>query len=674
MAIDLRAVTTCNLGPLISASISDDYIQGNGLIKIKGSCELAGIYTPPAGTEVTFSYTKSGVTRNVPRRLRVLSSFADPFQRVTQIQLGCKLTYLENLKPRLPTNVYDDPENEGLDPLEPPLVSPPIYGSSVMVKCLAALGIVATNVPLTSRFAVQEFDLSSGYVNVLSDLLVSESYCGYLDYNEILQVFFLGQSGGTGALLNSSDLISIGPIGVGGSPAERVTVKYESLELEPEDGTQITEPTEEEEAPDSFLELTSGGQRFSDNIKEDPAVNNDESAWYQPDITLTSSSDSIIVPYSDADGNYSEQFYPGLSISESITTYELKRIQLTDDQGRYTEEQLKNFQTFRITTELRSSASVMSSLYSELLSRGGNPGNYQVFTQSLEEFSYDNFGNESSRKLTKTASGEHIIGALGIDLIYDNPDNPDVFSVVTIPPQVLDEIIEVYNFSGTDIFGAYTSSITLRYVPYYKTLAGQQATSRAREFIGNVTDANSHIGAMTSGVYLLDRTVEFSRSARTPENRPTTPEQTVGFFASSSGDPYNNYKTSDTADLEVDTGSPDDATSLELELPYAPDDVFVPEEGSNATSGRYFVSKGYANLVASRFARVQNRLLFGNQRGMNIQIAPEKLPAAPFSPIFIEAAGAIALYRLNAASWTIDSNGLVCSSDAIFWGTAGAVV
>ena len=76
MAIDIRATVSCSVGgtdvTLISASISDDYVQGTGLIKCKGSCEISGVITPAVGTAVTFSYTKSGVTRRIPRKLRVL--------------------------------------------------------------------------------------------------------------------------------------------------------------------------------------------------------------------------------------------------------------------------------------------------------------------------------------------------------------------------------------------------------------------------------------------------------------------------------------------------------------------------------------------------------------------------------------------------------------------------
>jgi hypothetical protein len=47
------------------------------------------------------------------------------------------------------------------------------------------------------------------------------------------------------------------------------------------------------------------------------------------------------------------------------------------------------------------------------------------------------------------------------------------------------------------------------------------------------------------------------------------------------------------------------------------------------------------------------------------------MPAAPFDPIFVQAAGLTALYRVNGNQWAFDSNGIVCSTDALYWGVAG---
>jgi len=243
MTIDIRANVTCSLGDLISGSISDDYIQGNGLVKTKGNCEINGILTPKPGTVVTFSYSRSGSSKQIPRKLRVLSSFADPFRNTTQVELGCKLTYLEGLAP-MPLD--DEGQKAELDARRqhclngyvdyPPnsQVPYPINASAVMNECLQKLKITASSVPLTNVFMIDKFDLSAGYVEVLSNLLLSESYFGYLDANETLQVVSLSGDGGNGPNIDATALIDLGPIGVGDLPAETVLVRYEALKLDRE--------------------------------------------------------------------------------------------------------------------------------------------------------------------------------------------------------------------------------------------------------------------------------------------------------------------------------------------------------------------------------------------------------------------------------------------------------
>ncbi len=230
MAIDIRAVVTCSLGTLISASLSDDYIQGTGLVKTKGSCEISGLITPAIGTAVTFSYTKGGVTRAVPRKLRVLSSFADPFRRTTQVELGCKLTYLQDLQEPLKWDYTDDPLNAGVDAGDAEIVTIPLYASSIAAQCLAGMGIGGST-PLTNTFSIAQFDFSAGYASILSDLLVSECYCAYLDATEVLQAIDLSTAGGTGPVITSAQIIDVAPIGVGQLPGDAVTVSYSTLKL-----------------------------------------------------------------------------------------------------------------------------------------------------------------------------------------------------------------------------------------------------------------------------------------------------------------------------------------------------------------------------------------------------------------------------------------------------------
>ena len=73
MPNDIRAISACSLGVIVGgAEINDDNINGGaGLIKTTGSVTIDGLITPAIGTSVTFSYTKSGTTRQIPRALRV---------------------------------------------------------------------------------------------------------------------------------------------------------------------------------------------------------------------------------------------------------------------------------------------------------------------------------------------------------------------------------------------------------------------------------------------------------------------------------------------------------------------------------------------------------------------------------------------------------------------------
>jgi hypothetical protein len=140
MTVDIRAIVRCSLGELISASVSDDYIQGSGLIKTKGSCEISGLISPAVGSIVTFTYTKSGIVRNVPRKLRVLSSFADPYRRTTKVELGCKLTYLQDLKDPIKWTALNDPENAGITEADTEIVTFPISAKLRLPRqCLRAL-------------------------------------------------------------------------------------------------------------------------------------------------------------------------------------------------------------------------------------------------------------------------------------------------------------------------------------------------------------------------------------------------------------------------------------------------------------------------------------------------------------------------------------------------------
>lgn len=626
MPIDIRASVTCSLGTLISATISDDYIQGSGLIKCKGSCEISGLITPPPGTVVTFSYTKDSVTRSVPRKLRVLSSFADPFRRSTKVELGCKLTYLQDLTDPLEWDAFDDPENAGIDASTAEIITLPIRASSAAAHCLVKLGLTASSLPLSNRFSIDKFDFSPGYVQVLSDLLLSESYCGYLDVNEVLQVFSLDQVGGTGPVLRSSKIIDLGPIGVGQLPGDAVVVSYSTLKLRnsSEDGTDVTD------------EVT------------DPSSWNGTSVRFPPfSNTQSSSRGRVIVPY-------------GADQTRTYTT-----LTTTQEQSRFKEINERSVMDWRITTQTQSDVLVAGSLISQYLSAGLSWGTSTVTTTTTETFEYDAQGNQTRRVSESYGDALIAVGSVGLSLVFTDGDgNPDPVSLPSGNVRLSKEVEDVFTI------GEYQKRVVHRYGNWAQSIQGQQAIAEGRDTFTTSGAVESFLASALDGEYLLDVQIDVQKSGAGAQQGASSATIINAQQADpETADPTLNYRTESTAEMELAVGSPTGQRRIELSMPYASDDRFV--QSGVAPNYTYLAFSSDAPAKARRFGRAQNRLLLGNRNGMNVQTAPELLPSAPFAPVVIQANGLSALYRMNGTSWTMDGNGVVLSSDLLFWGAVG---
>lgn len=250
MPIDTRATTAVTIAgtsySLIDASLTDESIQGSGLVRCRGNCTIAGLLTPDVGAVVRFTYTTAtGVTRAIPRTLRVLSSFANVQTRRTQIELGDLLIYLDNRKPGI-SKVNTREENGAVPCYVFDTATLAISASYVLDFCLDQLGLTAASNPLTSKFSDDTYDVSGGYVATIGELLLSESFCGYLDASEVLQVRDLSANLSTGPLLTSTDLLAINQIGTGTLPGEAVVVRYDTKRMVSDPTTRIRDWEEEQ--------------------------------------------------------------------------------------------------------------------------------------------------------------------------------------------------------------------------------------------------------------------------------------------------------------------------------------------------------------------------------------------------------------------------------------------
>jgi hypothetical protein len=628
MAIDIRAIVSCSLGTLISASINDDYVQGTGLIKCKGSCEISGTITPAIGTAVTFTYAQNGITRTVPRKLRVLSSFADPFRRTTRVELGCKLTYLQDLQEPVDWDAFDDPDNSTLTASDARIVTIPIRAKSIMNQCLSALGLSASSNPLTNKFSVAQFDFSSGYVQILSDLLQSESYCGYLDRNELLQVFSLDQQGGTGPVLDSSKIIDLGSIGVGQLPGEAVTVSYSTLKLKQPDNSD--EQAINWERSEVVGPVSTYTVQYGENA----------SATYtgQEVTTTITSYDKLDLNYFQAKRGSQTLFYSKALNSREVKTTETVTTTSPSVAGeeKYASERLANNLSYYNTTV--TSRMVVT--------------NYTYSFTTGEQVAYEQLEYEPQ---------SFAICRLGIPLVFAG--NPTA-SAVTLSSALLlvRKVVET-----NEKVGDFTRTVTSEYVWGPRSQQGNQGAAEAAQYIGTLAQAQNYIAtALQAGLVHVGTTVTSTQVGLADyQGRPTGAGRINGQYADG-GDPNNGWQTESTADLQLALGSATAQRRIEFSMTYAPDDVF-----SGPSGGPFTAVASDAEAKATRYGRSQNRLLLGNRNGMNVQCASNQLPEAPFAPFFISANGLSGLYRTNGMSWQMDSSGILVSCDALFWGAAG---
>lgn len=128
MPIDIRAKVFCNLGPLISGNISDEPLSvGQGLIRCRGQIVLKGLFTPSVGSVVTLGYEQNGTLSRIPRALRVLGSFADPFRNITTVAIGDKLVWLAD-KNQAFADVYPTNDPTAIKPDQPDFPEVADYG------------------------------------------------------------------------------------------------------------------------------------------------------------------------------------------------------------------------------------------------------------------------------------------------------------------------------------------------------------------------------------------------------------------------------------------------------------------------------------------------------------------------------------------------------------------
>lgn len=633
-AVDIRAKVYCSLGRLIDGEIADSYAQGSGLIKCRGSVRLNGSYSPPHGTKCYFAVLQNGYLSRINRELRVLSSFTHPFTQITTVQVGCTLTYFENraAAPDPKGDVIfavDDPVNrETPCPLRK-WAAMPIRASEVLRHIERELGISSSGINLNSQFSKETFNFESGYINVLDGLLVSENYCAFINGFGTLVGIKYSNMTGRGPVLNSNNIIRVEGINSGELPGEGVFVRYTTKKLK---------------APD---------------LEEDRILN----FVRESSLFVLEAVDTYSIHVTNIDGATEKQTFTDLFNYQGKDLLE----EYYDFKGRLTKRVKTTGDPFGNVQTITNVSYPGGSSLSENLDDCGLPKSDEGETEG------------PSREYTVTT-------APAVDLCrrcgYDGPGSGAPVKRMTTERRSVS-----YRRAGDITFT--TEQIQ---IPYYQTPHGSVAIDREMQARQDAaTNQTVHIfagGSFQSG-YEFD-TIEgvtwdigfqqdlFDRARRLTNYGSKTKTRTEKYYGLETIKPEGDQKNElnalsengpdveETVEIAWSIGSEAAETLVKFSLPYPPDDVVVWTGGEN-----FKVVPGDAEKVALAFGKTQNRLLLGNRNGVNIQIPYALMPPDPLSPVYISANNLVGKYLINGTSYVFNGDGIIASTDALFWGAVG---
>lgn len=226
MVLDARAQMICSMGPVVSGQIGDDLLVDTGLIRTTGTIMIEGLVLPVKGSVIQLAYKRpqTGTITRFPRPLRVLRASADPYAKVTTVDVGCMLALKDGYVKR--SDVYRAAKHSTDRP------APTIKAQKLLEYCAKRLGLTlaAGSKTLDFRFLRSEVDLSAGYVSVISNLLISHCCYGYVNMAEKLVVKSIKLDAiSTAPVVTDADLIELQPNAGGQDPADVVTVNYTAI-------------------------------------------------------------------------------------------------------------------------------------------------------------------------------------------------------------------------------------------------------------------------------------------------------------------------------------------------------------------------------------------------------------------------------------------------------------
>ena len=680
MSLDLRGFCSVDIGGItfdnvISLGTTEDSLVGNGLIKSSGTLVLADpVSRPKLGKPVTINYSVGDpdnlTTITHPRRYFVTGSTIGSNGRTLNVTFADTLTINSNLSERIDINENEDDDEESD---EPKVVTNPIPWQKIFDRCLSALGITATYVggnPFTQyscSFSIEKFSLESGYVQVMSDMLLSLGRIGYMNENNKLVVEDLTTFSGQQVVVQPNDLVEIQGFNNNGEiPAKDVDVSYAYV--------QLSDPSDQ-------------GEFDQDDVTIFPLEG------YCNETSTKGSAKEIEFEMKDRNGRQIVLNWSAYPYTETVDCYD-------------------NF--FRLisstTTNYKKMAEFMQGAYSNI-ARGCQPnakgeierhGNTRVKEITERKIRYassrrgqadnDDF-NDPILEVDITYRSEAEILA-GLDIRNQQAERSIPLVLLSFYSSTLKKVSRTERTfrkrqSSTSIPIRTVNNITgdatqtRRTVPIditeelEKEFGLKSTTEEGQKVISELSEAGFHpLRIKQEAFKLIFIKSELKKSTVLDVSAVRSP---IAENTSDSADPNNDYRTESVSKIQTieGTAQPGEAARvLTLQMPYAPDDTFTKVVNGEEVS--YNVTKSKAPSIAKQFGRTQLKLLRGEREGVTIFGDPRSFPTRPGSRVIIDLNGIVASFITSGVQLTMSQRGIIGSLDCIYnqvigTSTAGAL-
>jgi len=654
MSVDTRAYAWCNLGPLAegTSSIADSHVQGSGVITVKGTINLSGIYRPAPGTVVELAYSdgQNWIAR-IPRRLLVLSSFANPLGgKTTSVSVGCDLAFFDARK-QPPSSLTTRQANPDTPEAAWRAAAPAIPASWLVEQILTALGLTAAGpIPLTNHYTRQEFDLTAGYVEELGKLAQSEGYAVRMNTAGLVE--FVNKAPGevgTGSLLSEEDLIDLNPINTGDLSGDAVYTKHTSLKLVAPSG--LDETGLQKRNWESEVTI-SAPQRYTHQWTEynqTPTLDGNGNLTYRQ--RKDSAGQPVFYVQSESIENGTKTTVLGDKVMDLVS--EIKAYQLKQEIGYITRTETKTTYDAWDRAKIRTTTT---------LGLWGLEYSETAYFYSVQAVAGKTKPDNYSEVLYETTVDFSSLAPLKTSVGFQQPYSE--LRGVGFGDQYQSGLRRTdYQKDATT---GISKTTTISYVPFISTPGGSETISRLRDAGNQVDDTrlDTILGRAKQLVSAGSETRISTAREFGLQKRPSEAERTATA----------NQKTPSVETVSTMTwavGSATSQTAIELSPPYVPDDRIIYSGGSNGT---YSVVKGLADQAALHYCRTENRLLLGHRNGNGVQVLPEVLPAEPMGPLFIRLNGCTAAFRINGTTYNIDPQGVTATTDCLFWGAIDGTV